>query len=104
MVIHAELKHISVLERVRPALRVGPAQPDVVEEGSRRGFGVLDEELAGVVDPNLGVAARDDLGLEGDSSWVAVVVVVRAIGEATDSEDLEGLYVSVDGLEVEGAR
>ena len=100
---------------------VGPWEPlvDVVEEGAGGALRVLDIELGGGemgraggregtthaagVEPDLGVAAADDLGLERELVAVAASVC-GAVGEVADAERGVALGdVAADGVEVEGA-
>lgn len=48
LVVDAELDDIAIFERKRPRFDVGVGQPHMVEECTRGGFGVFQEELDGV--------------------------------------------------------
>ena len=66
LIVDAELKNIPVPHGASCAFGVGRAQTDVVEECPAAALGIANIELAASFNPDLGVCARNDFGLECD--------------------------------------
>ena len=86
----------------------GGRESNMIEESTGRGLGIFDLELASRVAPQLGMGARDDLGLEGKLVRPERVRGCHpqpgAIGEAPDAERGIALCdVARDWLEAQGA-
>ena len=86
----------------------GGRESNVIEESTGRGLGIFNLELASGVAPQLGMGARDDLGLEGKLVRPERIGGCHpqpsAIGEAPDAERGVPLCdVARDRLETQGA-
>lgn len=108
LVIDTKLEDVAVLHRERPALRVGRAEPDVVQERAAGRFCVFDKETTAALDPDLSMGPRYDLALEREAVGAHGVdggeTEARAVGEAADAQGRgTSDEIAGDGLKAEGA-
>lgn len=80
----------------------------MVQKGAAGRLGVLDEELAALLDPDLGVRARDDFGFErelvGPEGVDGGEAHPGAVGEPPDAQRRVGVpQIARDGVEPQRA-